>query len=205
MDKPGRHLVNPFLFKHRDGQTPIPPDYFRSLIPKSIQNFQELDEQEEQNIALGISWLEKQKGDPFDHLFWRNLHRELFYKVWTWAGKTRRTELQNEEFFKVFRIEDELKKLQGDAKFWFDETEMSTGEGLARFHERMLTIHPFPNGNGRFTRVLSSHICSRYNLPIPTWGQQYVDQNSRRDTYINAVKTARANHSFAPLIAFIYG
>lgn len=48
-----------FLFKHREGQTPLPPDYHFDLLPKNVQNFSELDEQEEQNIALGLSWLEK--------------------------------------------------------------------------------------------------------------------------------------------------
>ncbi len=193
-----------FLFKHRDGQTPLPPDYQHDLIPKNVQNYSELDEHEEQNIALGMSWLEKQNGDGIDHLFWRKLHKELFGSVWRWAGKVRIKELQNDDFLPAAKIETGIKQLEGDTAFWLRERALDLKEIAARFHERILTIHPFPNGNGRFSRILTSFICRRNALPGPSWGTKYTDQKLRRSDYIDAVVQARKDQKFGPLIAFMY-
>ena len=40
-----------FLFKIRDGQTPLPAELLKGLKPINIQTMGELDEYEEQNIA----------------------------------------------------------------------------------------------------------------------------------------------------------
>ncbi|MBK9324739.1 MAG: hypothetical protein IPM97_17630 [Bdellovibrionaceae bacterium] len=47
-----------FLFKDRDGQTPLPSELQSGLKFKHIQNMGELDEYEEKNIAEGLAWLE---------------------------------------------------------------------------------------------------------------------------------------------------
>jgi len=44
-------VVKNFLFKDRDGHTPLPPELQKSLKPTHIQTIGELDEYEEQNIA----------------------------------------------------------------------------------------------------------------------------------------------------------
>lgn len=193
-----------FLFRHRDGQTPLPPDYQRDLIPKNIQSFSELDEQEEQNIALGLSWLEKQNGAGIEHLFWRKLHKELFGSVWVWAGKVRKIELQNAEFLVVSKIETAIKQLEGDLKFWIENHSYEPKEIVARFHERILTIHPFPNGNGRFSRILTNFICAKNQLPEPLWGDSYEDQKLRRSDYISAVVEARKKQQYTSLIRFMF-
>ena len=56
--------MSDFLLKDRDGQTPLPPELQNGLKIKTIQTVGELDEHEEDSIAKGLSWLEKQKGDP---------------------------------------------------------------------------------------------------------------------------------------------
>ena len=69
-----------FLFKDRDGQTPLPEEFQKGLLPKHIQNMLELDEYEEANIVEGLAWLEKSNDDGLNYEFWQKLHRKLFGK-----------------------------------------------------------------------------------------------------------------------------
>ena len=55
--------MSDFLFKDRDGQTPLPPELQKGLKIKTIQTIGELDEYEEDNIAKGLSWLARQKAN----------------------------------------------------------------------------------------------------------------------------------------------
>jgi Fic family protein len=83
---------------------------------------------------------------------------------------------------------------------------MNHKESMARFHERFLTIHPFSNGNGRTTRILTEYICKRMALAEPTWGQSLSGKaKDHRQIYINAVVKARLDHDFSELIKFMYG
>lgn len=47
-----------FYFRDRNGQTPLPDELKKGLIPKHAQTIEELDEYEEANIAEGLNWLE---------------------------------------------------------------------------------------------------------------------------------------------------
>lgn len=97
-------MVNNFFFKDRDGQTPLPPELRKVLIPKTIQSMGELDEYEEDNIAIGLIWLERYKRDDYlTSSFWIKLHKKLFGKVWKWAGKVRTHELNNPMFCNLIR------------------------------------------------------------------------------------------------------
>jgi fido (protein-threonine AMPylation protein) len=72
--------VTSFLFKDRDGQTPLPPELQKGLKPKNVQTIGELDEYEEQNIAEGLVWLESSSADSLDYVFWIT---EIPQKSWT--------------------------------------------------------------------------------------------------------------------------
>jgi len=82
---------------------------------------------------------------------------------------------------------------------------MDRKEVIARFHERLLTIHPFSNGNGRTSRILAEHICQHEGIQVPTWGSKLrSDPKKHRATYIGAVKKARREHDFSDLIKFMF-
>jgi fido (protein-threonine AMPylation protein) len=176
--------VKNIYFRHRDGQTPIPPDYFKDLIPKNIQTHGDLNEHEEQNIA--------------------QLHKKLFADVWKWAGKVRDQELQNPEFLRVHKIETAVKQLEGDLVHWLETRSLPNKEIAARMHERLLTIHPFVNGNGRFSRILTEFICRQHGLPIPRWGECIANEEQRRKQYIAAIQRARKETSFGLLEKFLF-
>lgn len=194
-----------FLFKVRDGQTPLPNDLQKGLKPKNVQTMSELDEYEENNIAQGLAWLESCSEDPFDYTFWINLHKKLFGKVWKWAGQIRLHDLNNPDFLLPHQIRTGLSQLIGDGKYWFEHKTYSEKEIIARIHEKLLTIHPFANGNGRWSRILTEYICQKNNIQTPTWNERRKDRpEQRRKEYIEAVELARHKKLFNNLIDVIF-
>lgn len=118
----------------------------------------ELDGYEEQNIAEGLVWIESSNAEPLEYSFWINLHKKLFGEVWNWAGQIRTHELNNPDFLQPNNIRTELMKIIGDAKYWFEHGTYPNKEIIAHIHEKLLTIHPFANGNGRWSRILTEYI-----------------------------------------------
>ena len=195
-----------FLLKDRDGPTPLLEEFKNELIPKHIETSDELDEVEETNITDGLVWLEDYKGKYLDYLFWNRLHKKLFGKVWKWAGKFRTHELSIPDFNDPGYISENIRKLEEDLVYWLKNKTYSDGRELAgRFHEQFLTIHPYANGNGRTSRILTEHICKRENLQIPTWGMCLKsDPKKRRTSYLNAIGEARSQSNYSELIEFMY-
>lgn len=202
-------MVGRFLFNNRDGRTPLPDEWKKDLVPKlmHLKIVSELDEVEEENIIEALIWLDDCKDDGLDWMFWFKLHKKMFNQVWTWAGEFRDRELANDDFNHPGYIKENIKKLEGDLKFWLShEAKMDQQEAMARFHVALLTIHPFSNGNGRTARILTEYICERRGFSVPTWGlARRGDAKEHRQVYINAVLKARRRGDFSELIKFMFG
>jgi Fic family protein len=68
---------------------------------------------------------------------------------------------------------------------------MSWDERAAEMHHRLVIIHPFPNGNGRTTRIYTEYVLKRHGKPIPSWKASLAhDPKLRRKTYIKALQAA---------------
>jgi Fic-DOC domain mobile mystery protein B len=199
-------LVGNFLFKDRDGQTPLPFELQKGLIPKHIQTMGELDECEEDNIAEGLIWLGHQKqSDSTKHPFWIKLHKKLFANVWEWAGEIRKHELHNPDFHAPFMIWPAFKQLEGDLIFWLEKQPFPGVEMAARFHEKIETIHPFANGNGRFGRILVEHFCQQHGIKVPSWGAfKKHDPKARRKHYIETLVHCRRTNDCQALMQFMF-
>ena len=158
------------------------------------------------HIAEGLVWLNSQKTQEYlDYSFWMKLHKKLFGDVWNWAGKVRTHELSNPDFLEYHEIWTALRILEQDSKFWIENDTYSKHEIMTRIHERLLTIHPFPNGNGRFSRIMIDYMCKRLLLPPPMWGSHLQSQpKSRRKEYIQAIEEGRRDFSFKRLESFIF-
>ena len=166
----------------------------------------ELDEYEEQNIVEGLLWLESNSAKSLEFNFWVKLHKKLFGNVWNWAGEIRTHELNNPNFSLPYQIRTELMKLIGDAKYWLEHNTYPKKEIIARLHERLLTIHPFANGNGRWSRVLIEYICKQYKIETPSWNIKSKDNlEKRRKEYIDSVELARHKKDFQNLSEVIFG
>jgi len=72
-----------------------------------------------------------------------------------------------------------------------------------RFGYRLVVIHPFPNGNGRWSRLAADALIVALGAPRFTWGGRSVVEPSKlRRSYIAALQSADTNRDFGTLIAF---
>ena len=139
-------------FEEPEGATPLNPDERQGLKYDHVTTRLELDELEQANIEQGLTWVSRRRrGSIFDDEFIRLLHRQLFGDVWQWAGEYRKTE--KNLGVEPHRISTEVRILLDDARFWKERGVYLPLEAAARFHHRMVQIHPFPNGNGRHARI----------------------------------------------------
>jgi fido (protein-threonine AMPylation protein) len=72
-----------------------------------------------------------------------------------------------------------------------------------RFKHRLVSIHCFPNGNGRHSRLMADIIIEKiYKQPVFSWGANNSDHESdMRSAYLRAVKNADKG-DFDSLIQF---
>lgn len=149
------------------------------------------------NIAY-LGNVPSKKLAPFDYDFFLKLHKEMFGDAWDWAGKIRTLELNFG--VKAYLVSSELKKLVDDLHFWHENKTFSTVEISARLHHRAVVIHPFLNGNGRWSRMLANIYLKQNGLEPTKWNEDLLaKENVHRDDYIKALKQAD-NGDYAPLI-----
>ncbi len=172
------------------GATPIDPNEMAGLIPKGIRLQKELNELEEQNILEAASWaFGRRRKDWLSVRYLLELHKRMLGHVWRWAGKPRTTN-KNLGVDKS-QIQEELKKLCDDAKYWIDHRTYDWNELAVRFHYRLVSIHPFPNGNGRHARLMADVLLYQNHQPRLTWGgRSLVEESQARSTYLAALKEA---------------
>lgn len=187
-----------------DGQSPLDYDERNGLLIKTISTYQELNEFEQQNIELAIEWLMKQSISLERFLtetFVKELHRQMFGNVWSWAGQLRQSDKNIGVDKKLIGIE--LKKLFDDCRYWIDNRSFCDEETAIRFKHRLVSIHPFANGNGRHSRLMADIIMDKiFKKPIFTWGSSDLDHvGVSRSEYIKAVRIADAG-DYGPLLNF---
>ena len=175
-----------------DGATPLDPDELAGLKFKHVTTRSQLDELEQANIVTGLLWLKKNiaRDDVLTINFAMDLHKALFKEVWTWAGSFRLTE--KNIGIDPFQISVALKNLLDDLSAWIEFSSYPTIETVLRFHHQLVKIHPFPNGNGRFSRIYADIITEKYFAITPVqWGGRNLDKMTEmRKDYINALRTA---------------
>ncbi len=177
---------------HSDGQTPLHPDELQGLKHSHVTTRGQLDELEQANLQQGMIWLGRQKKpDILDEPFIRRLHKRLLGDVWTWAGKYRLTE--KNIGIDPRQIPEQLRTLLDDVNFWIAHETFPPVEIALRFHHRLVRIHPFVNGNGRFARIVANALLAK------TWGLSPIDWTGgydlqalspRRAQYIAALQAA---------------
>jgi Fic-DOC domain mobile mystery protein B len=154
----------------------------------------EINQHELINIAEAIDWIDRSRLDVGKVEFWQRLHREMFGQVWEWAGVWRKHDPNIG--VPAHEIQPELKKLQDDLAVWLEgSNRMSNLEIIARFHHRLVQIHPFSNGNGRWGRLVVDALARRrLELGTITWAtgdDELRDSESKgRQQYIAAIKAA---------------
>ena len=187
-----------------EGATPIDPDEMAGLKFSHVTTRGELDHLEQANIQEGLLWLRKYKGkDILNDAFARQLHTRMFGDVWEWAGQYRLTE--KNIGIDPFQISVNLRNCLDDVACWVEFDTYSPLEAAARFHHRLVYIHPFPNGNGRHARFYADALLSKvFEVDAIDWsgGYDLQQMNDRRSEYIEALRAADTG-AFDPLLDFV--
>jgi Fic-DOC domain mobile mystery protein B len=125
----------------------------------------------------------------------------MYGEVWKWAGSFRNSE--KNLGIKSYLIPLQLKQLLDDVIYWYQNNTFPPVELAIRFKHQLVSIHCFPNGNGRHSRLMADLIMEKlYLQPILSWGSSsLVKADDKRKNYIRAIKMAD-NHDLHPLIDF---
>jgi Fic-DOC domain mobile mystery protein B len=178
---------------YNDGQTPIDEDEKEGLLIQSIATRGELDEFEQQNIEDAIQWslTKRFKSEQIlSESFIKELHKRMYRNVWRWAGEYRKTN-KNIGVDKL-EIPVALRSLIDDASYWLEHNVYTPEEFAIRFKHRLVSIHCFPNGNGRHSRMIADIIVEKiFQQTVFSWGSRtQSDENESREKYLIAIRKA---------------
>jgi Fic-DOC domain mobile mystery protein B len=183
-----------------DHATPLKPAERNDIIPTYITVRGELNELEQKNIATAYRWAFSRRHVVTRDRFLKNLHRRMFDRVWRWAGKYRTTE--RNLGVKPFEIEPALRQALDDTRYWIEHKSFPPDEIAVRFHHRLVSVHPFPNGNGRWSRLAADVLITQLGGARFTWGGANLQAGDARKCYIEALHAAD-KHDLEPLIRFV--
>ncbi|MEJ1961030.1 MAG: mobile mystery protein B [Gammaproteobacteria bacterium] len=190
---------------HAPGATPLSEEDIRGLRVESITTQGELNEAEAANIILGQDWALRSRTarlqDMLSDDYLQRLHVEMFGGVWKWAGEFRKT--VTNIGVEPHRIRTDLRQLYDEVRGWLEYKSYPPDEIAIRLHYRVVTIHPFPNGNGRHARMLA-HVAMvrQFNAdPVPWGGSALRSDDENRKAYIAAL-VAADNRDLGPLLEF---
>ena len=189
------------LLEQDDANTPLTHEEQEGLIPSYITLRSELNEAEQANILEAEEWAFSRKRNVLDERFLMNLHNRMFGRVWRWAGEFRRTD--RNIGIDPYRIPVDLRQLLDDCQYWIEHDTYEPDEIAARFHHRLVFIHPFPNGNGRHARLATDLMLVKLGRPRFSWGSvNLVDAGETRQRY-DATLRAADNHDYRALFEFL--
>jgi Fic-DOC domain mobile mystery protein B len=190
--------------RYTEGQPPLTPEELDELRVKSISARGELDELEQQNIEKAQEWvlgrnLSADRILSAEFVF--ELHERMFGDVWSWAGQQRRTNKNIGVDWTLIRTE--LRSLIDGTKYWIAHHTYPEDEIAIRFKHTLVSIHCFPNGNGRHSRLMADVIVDKiFDRPLFTWGRGNITQQGlTRSQYLAALRSAD-QATVVDLIAF---
>ena len=195
------------LIPEPDGATPLAEAELNGLrLP--LLTRAELNLAEAQNIGRAVSWLfshRRLRPESVTREAWlKNLHRRMYGEVWTWAGQYRTTD--RNRGVPYWRIRVDMHNLEADVHSWLADTtsgRYGDDECALRFGYRLVAIHPFPNGNGRWSRLASDALVLALGRPRFSWGRDSLAEPSAlRRNYVAALQTADTDRDIGALIEF---
>jgi len=176
-------------------------DEAEQLIPPYVSLRSELNDLEQANILQAENWAMRRRHDVLDEIFLRELHHRMFDRVWRWAGQYRLTE--RNLGVAPEQIREHIKLVIDDARYWLAQDTYPLDELAARFHHRLVWVHPFPNGNGRHGRLATDLLLVNNGQQRFSWGShRAASPEATRGSYIEAMQAADRGH-IEPLRAFV--
>ncbi len=184
-----------------DAATPLTADETQGLRPSWISTRGELNDAEQANILVAQRWAFARRREVLEEKLLITLHHRMFRDVWDWAGTFRRTE--RNIGITPSHIGVALRDLIQDTRYWVEHATFPSDEIAARFHHRLVLIHPFPNGNGRHGRMAADLLARQLGRPLFRWGAgDLIGTGEIRKRYVAALRAAD-NHDIGPLLEFV--
>ncbi|MDB6094959.1 MAG: mobile mystery protein [Verrucomicrobia bacterium] len=192
------------LFPAGEHETELSAEEQLDLIP-SVSTRAQLNRVERLNINTARIWAMKsrtlQNPDLLTDHFGRELHRRMFNGIWRWAGHYRTT--GKNLGWEVHRLNEGVRNAFDDSKAQLQHAVFSVPEVAVRLHHRLVTIHPWPNGNGRHARLMADIVVAAHGKAELPWGRKanLVEVGELRARYIAAIHCADAG-DLKPLLDF---
>jgi Fic-DOC domain mobile mystery protein B len=189
---------------HAPGATALTDEDIKGL-KLAIATHGELNALEAANIIRGQEWALRSTMTKvpkmLSHDYVQELHKRMYGTVWKWAGKYRTHDTIIGVPFQ--QIWQDLQVLFDDARYWIEHATYPPEEIAIRLHHRLVSIHPFPNGNGRLSRMMADLLLMKhFHRPrLPWGGTPLTTEGVLRADYIKALNDAD-HHDYAGLIAF---
>jgi Fic-DOC domain mobile mystery protein B len=176
-------------FEMTPGETPIDPS---GLKVQGITTRSQLNVVEAENIRkVLVKYLARKpsrRSARFDHAWSLQLHREMFGDVWEWAGAIRTRDLTIGVPW--HQVETRLYALWSDLPAW-QQSGVELLDQAVMLHHRAVAIHPFYNGNGRWSRMLANIWLNLHKHPVTMWPEEVIGGASVvRAEYLAAIKQA---------------
>ena len=191
------------FLQYPEGATPL-FDFSDLLVPW-VQNIGDLNRVEAENISQAQKkYLRPFNKDISSWFTYRELfaiHKMMFGRVWGWAGKQRKS--ITSIGVRPGLIALEIAELCAEVASWStDPINFSFLEKSARIHHRLVQIHPFENGNGRFSRLVADRSLLGWNCHHPIWPDHLHREGAARKHYIQTLKAADRG-DYYPLVSFM--
>lgn len=194
------------LGDHAPDATPLDEQDLVGLRPSWVSTRDELNQVEADNIFAARVWAFERRGrfwyldaDQLDRL-----HERMLGDVWTWAGQRRRRETNIG--VDPYQLPVALHDLCADVRAQIgDGTRLAypADELAVRFHHRLVAIHPYPNGNGRHSRLATDLLVRDLGIEEFSWGTHDIGRpEDTRKRYIAALRAADLTEDFTALVEF---
>lgn len=188
------------LFPDDAASTPLSAEEREGLKLSYITTRGDLNAAEQQNIIKAQTWAFKRKNKVVSRGYLNDLHKRMYGDVWSWAGTYRQTE--KNIGVDPIRIQTDLQQLLDDLSYWIEHATYEPDEIAARFHHKLVLIHPYPNGNGRHARLATDILLKEMAQKPFTWGSaSRMTADEARMRYIAALRAADG-YEFGPLLGF---
>lgn len=188
--KANKQLLNP----RYKGETPIEEEDLLDLL-MPLSTLKQVDQAEALNITEAHIWLyerkRKFKAEEILQVTWvKKLHKEMYGNVWSYAGSFRQRDTT--PGVPKAQISREISALLDDTHQKIEnktEWNLTNHEIALHLSFKAVWIHPFKNGNGRWSRELANALLFSLKDELFTWGES-ISIKKRHDVMMKAIYAA---------------
>jgi Fic family protein len=153
---------------------------------------------EAKNHKKAIEFLKEYSKD-INELFILKLHSIILENISEkFAGRYRENPVRVIGSDFKFPPPEKVPQLIKNLIFWYDKNkkELHPLELAVLFSSKLVSIHPFVDGNGRISRLILNYLLKKHKYP---WVNIYTKQ---REDYLKAIRKAN-DEQYLPIISFV--